>query len=89
MRAFKLQRDVDCSGVSGTGVVAEGVEFPDGSCCLFWLSKHSSIGIYHSMEDLLFVHGHGNCTHIEWVEIRPPHAAEVMSSCSVGSSTSR
>lgn len=30
MRLFKLHRDADETGVSGTGVVAEGVEFHDG-----------------------------------------------------------
>ena len=41
MRLFKLQRKVDCSGVSGTGVVAEGVEFDDGQVALRWLTAHA------------------------------------------------
>lgn len=30
MRRFELHREEDVSGVSGTGVVAEGVAFSDG-----------------------------------------------------------
>ena len=37
MRTFELHRDTDVSGVSGTGVVAEGVEFADGTTVVRWL----------------------------------------------------
>ena len=39
MRVFALIRDVDVSGVSGTGVVAEGVQFSDGTCVLRWTAS--------------------------------------------------
>ncbi len=34
MRRFQLNRIVDESGVSGTGVVAQGVEFDNGFCAM-------------------------------------------------------
>lgn len=34
MNRFELVRDVDVTGISGTGVVAEGVEFSDGTVAL-------------------------------------------------------
>ena len=37
-RAFVLQRNEDETGVSGTGIVAEGVEFSDGTVALRWTS---------------------------------------------------
>ena len=37
-RRFELHRDDDVSGVSGTGVVAEGVLFSSGRVALEWLS---------------------------------------------------
>ena len=33
-RRFLLLREEDISGVSGTGIVAEGIEFYDGVCAL-------------------------------------------------------
>ena len=40
MHMFYLNRLIDKSGVSGTGVVAEGVVFTNGKCVLTWLSEH-------------------------------------------------
>ena len=34
MKLFQLHRHEDESGVSGTGIVAEGVQFSDGKCAL-------------------------------------------------------
>ena len=66
MRLFHLNRIVDETGVSGTGHVAEGVEFPNGKCVMSWLSDISSIAIYDSAEDLIKIHGHGGSTILEW-----------------------
>lgn len=40
MRRFVLVRHRDVTGVSGTGVVAYGVEFPDGAAAVRWTSEH-------------------------------------------------
>ncbi len=63
VRRFHLERDVDVSGVSGTGAVAYGVQAPNGTCVLWWDSEHESIGIYPSMDTLLAIHGHSGSTH--------------------------
>jgi len=68
MRTFQLHRDVDASGVSGTGVVAEGVEFESGECVLHWLSKHSTLGIYPDIKALKTIHGHEGMTRVVWMQ---------------------
>lgn len=66
MRIGHLQRDVDCSGVSGTGYVAELALFSDGSVALHWLGAHPSTIVYANLEDLIHVHGHGGATKVVW-----------------------
>lgn len=68
MRAFKLVRSVDVSGVSGTGVVAEGIEFRDGSVALHWLGDIPTTELLDSVGDVLKIHGHGGATVIAWEE---------------------
>lgn len=58
MRTFSLHRAEDYSGVSGTGVVTEGVEFSDGKCVMRWLTSTSSTGFYDSIDELVSIHGH-------------------------------
>lgn len=58
-KRFHLVRDVDKTGMSGTGIVAEGVQFSDGTCILKWISTTSAIGIYHSTVEMLHIHSHG------------------------------
>lgn len=64
MRIFQLLRHEDATGVSGAGVVAEGVEFSDGSVALSWLTEHTSMGIYRSVDDVEKIHGHSGKTEI-------------------------
>ncbi len=71
MRRFHLQRDEDASGVSGTGVVAEGVEFTDGSCALRWRTTTASTAVYDSAEDLVAIHGHEGRTRLVWLDESP------------------
>lgn len=62
VRRFHLERAVDVSGISGTGVVAFGVQAPNGTCVLWWDSEYDSIGIYPSIDILLAIHGHSGST---------------------------
>lgn len=62
MRRFYLRRLVDETGVSGTGVITEGVEFSDGTCVMRWLTATSSIAIYNNIIELLKIHGHAGKT---------------------------
>lgn len=68
MRRFQLHRDVDVSGVSGTGVVADGVVFPDGTVALRWRGARSSTVVWGSIDDVEAVHGHGGATRLAWVD---------------------
>lgn len=68
MRRFRLVRKVDATGVSGTGVVAEGVEFSTGKAAMGWLTSVRSVALYDTIADLEAIHGHGGLTVIEWVD---------------------
>lgn len=70
MRRFELHRDVDVSGVSGVGVVAEGVEFADGSVALRWLGDWPTSVVFHDrgVAGIEHVHGHGGRTQIVFVD---------------------
>ena len=67
MRAFQLHRDIDTSGVSGLGVVAEGVVFETGKVVISWLTKNSSLGLYDSLEIMDAIHGHNGNTRVVWI----------------------
>lgn len=68
---FKLHRHSDPSGVSGTGDVAEGVEFADGSVALHWPGEHPSTAVWGDIDGVLFIHGHEGQTEIRWIDDRP------------------
>ena len=64
MKPFWLERVQDESGVSGVGLVAEGVVFSNGCCALTWLTKHTSVAFYQSVEEVEAIHGHNGKTKI-------------------------
>jgi hypothetical protein len=64
VKLFELRRVVDESGVSGTGLVAQGVIFDTGWCVLSWLTQHRSVAFYESIEEVIAIHGHGGKTRI-------------------------
>lgn len=65
-RVFHLERNEDASGVSGTGVVAWGVEFGDGSVAMRWASVTSSTALYENVESVEHIHGHEGRTVVVW-----------------------
>jgi len=69
-RRFELQRDVDVTGVSGTGVVAEGIEFSDGVVVLHWVGAWPSSVVHYDrgMDSVEHVHGHGGATRIVFLD---------------------
>ncbi len=69
---FYLQRDVDESGISGTGIVAVGVVMPSGICVLEWCTFHSSVGYYKNIADVESIHGHGGNTKVVMGEVPTP-----------------
>ena len=66
-RIFQLVRNEDVSGISGVGVVAEGVQFHDGQCVLSWFGQYHSMEVHPSIEQVLTLHGHGGRTTVNWV----------------------
>ena len=71
MRLYKLVRHEDVSGFSGTGHVAEIVQFSDGRCVMRWVAKDpdgnplpSSIVLYDSLEDIRKIHGHNGASEV-------------------------
>lgn len=76
-RFFSLHRMSDETGVSGTGVVAWGVQWPDGSVSMRWLGATPSFVNYegadpneiagrYGKEHAERVHGHHGKTILNW-----------------------
>lgn len=68
IKRFHLRRNEDESGVSGTGRIAEGVMFTDGTCALRWLTEHRSTALYENIQTLIKIHGHGGKTAVVFEE---------------------
>lgn len=75
MRTFKVVRHVDVTGLSGTGTVAEGCEFSDGSVVMRWLDiDHDSenykrgvrptVVIHEGIDSVIALHGHNGFTEV-------------------------
>ena len=68
------------TGISGTGVVALGVEWPDGMVVLRWTSDWPTSVVFHErgMASVEAVHGHGGKTEVVWLseELEPLAAME-------------
>lgn len=67
-RRFHLNRKDDATGISGTGIVAEGVQFSTGKVILGWTTRYRSVGQYDSMAEMVAIHGHDGRTAVEWVD---------------------
>lgn len=72
-RAFVLHRDRDITGVSGTGPVADGVEFPDGTAVVRWRDLDGPADgvvpttvVFPSVEAVEALHGHAGATRLVW-----------------------
>lgn len=74
MRRFLLVRHADPSGVSGTGIVAQGVEFTDGAVALRWIGSHPSTVAWGSVEHIRMIHGHSGRTVVRWIDPFPRFA---------------
>lgn len=69
MRTFHLHREEDETGISGTGNVAEGVEFSDGRVVIRWQTHgndHHSTVVWDEIDSVLAIHGHNGKTRIVW-----------------------
>lgn len=63
---FLLVRTEDETGVSGEGIVAEGVQFTNGQCVMSWLTEFTSVAVYPNAEEIVKIHGHDGRTTISW-----------------------
>ena len=68
LRRFLLLREEDPTGISGTGIVAEGALLSDGRCVVHWLTDYASINIYDSTETMEALHGHDGKTRTIWCQ---------------------
>lgn len=64
MRLFQLHRDRDLTGYSGTGVVADGVVWPDGSVSMRWRGPIRTTVDASSLDDIQTIHGHDGATRV-------------------------
>lgn len=66
-------RHEDETGVSGEGLVADVVEFPNGTCIYHWRGATPSMAIYPNIKQMEAVHGHGGKTEVVFYsEIEAP-----------------
>ena len=73
IETFTVCRQNDESGVSGTGVIIEGVQYATGQVVLHWLTPvpRGSIAIFESLNDFKKVNPHpDNKTIITWSDGR-------------------
>lgn len=87
VRRFELHRDVDVTGVSGEGVVADGIEYfkslditwpdglntllPSGWVRIVWRGQRPSTVLWPSAQMAMEVHGHGGHTRLVWLDDEP------------------
>lgn len=72
-RTFSLQRNLDVSGISGTGIVAHGVRWPDGAVALRWVGARPSTVHWSCLSDPIAIHGHDGATEFLWHPTRAWH----------------
>lgn len=70
---FVLRRTEDVTGVSGTGIVADGVIFPGGTKTVTrWRGGTTGVAqtcVWDSIQDVKTVHGHNGATQIDLVPV--------------------
>ena len=72
-QVFALTRKADETGVSGTGIVLDGIVFPSGDCVVRWRGATPCIQVWPSFEAFKRVHidpHPDNKTEIEWYHVQ-------------------
>lgn len=64
-RMFRLRRDEDHTGATGAGIVAEGVEWTDGTVTVRW--KHGETTQHNNLKTLATMHFNRGNTSIVWM----------------------
>lgn len=75
-RSFKLIRNIDLTGTSGTGHVASGQVNADGTASMRWNTtatladgtrrKINTLTQYENWQDVVLLHGHAGRTILKW-----------------------
>ncbi|ANZ35246.1 hypothetical protein BBK82_03310 [Lentzea guizhouensis] len=75
---FYLDRRTDVTGASGTGRVADGVLWPDGTVTIRWRGEHQSTVNWDDLASAETVHGHDGATRLVFLDLDDDeHAAEL------------
>jgi hypothetical protein len=64
VRLFQLYRDFDLTGYSGTGVVADGVVWPDGTVSMRWRGAVRTTVEAACLADIKTIHSHDGATRV-------------------------
>jgi hypothetical protein len=73
-RRFVLNRKIDVTGISGTGVRVEGVVFSDGYAVSHWLDmppmNEPKTEVWHNLgvDPLLKISGHNGASELVWID---------------------
>lgn len=67
-RRFALRRVEDVHDFTGPGVVAYGVEWPDGRASYRWNSTLATTVSADSVADVVAIHGHDGRTELVWLD---------------------
>jgi hypothetical protein len=63
-------RDIDVTGVSGTGVIVWGIQWPDGYVAYRWNTGTATTCVADNVEDVVTIHGHDGATRLVWLDDR-------------------
>lgn len=75
-RRFNLQRTEDVSGVSGTGIVAEGTEYSNGMVSVAFITgPNHGVEVWTSITEMKNIHGHGGKTRVIFIDADPNEPA--------------
>lgn len=77
IRVGVILRHEDESGISGTGVVAEWVEYSDGEVVVHWTSHTPSTNHYRNFKQVEAIHGHGGKTELVTIWEQPKPQVEL------------
>lgn len=76
LRKFHLIREIDVTGVSGTGKVMESVELFNGAIASCWISDYSSQTLHQNIFAAEKIHGHEGSS--KFVQIKDPHEYPIL-----------
>jgi hypothetical protein len=89
VKRFVLVRHADSTGISGTGRVAEGVQFTDGRVVLRWQRAGTSrpehvkptTVLHDDIDSVIGLHGHDGDTEVIWMDDSPNTHVYLSTSC--------